>query len=312
MAQYQGVMSGLGIKGTTKESSANLIYPEFDARIRKFIVGANCIIEGLEYNNGVLSAGYCIAEGYIGQLKEQINVGNNKYIYGVFSVKHNKELDSNDLDEFYIVTSDNDLDYENDDILYKAGKYYLPLYPESLRRYKYKFPSWALNSEWTQNVTPSGTLGKDVICPTPSTDSNSQVVANTEFVYNAIEQEIGYAEHSNNYEYTDAQNRKFTITVHLERKANYCYANINFESASDPYAMMYPKEDGIFFTAPSNFRPKELQYLYKVTKVGALDINEAIYINTKGEVIYYRDKDTIGYLGSPFPLATFVFAYKLY
>lgn len=94
---YKGVVSGIGEKvydeltgEVLKSESTNLIYPEFDATVNNFIVGRNGIIEGLKITDNILSAGTCIALGYVGQITENITLDNKEYVYGVFVINHDQ------------------------------------------------------------------------------------------------------------------------------------------------------------------------------------------------------------------------------
>lgn len=99
MANYQGVIAGIG----DKENDINVISPNFDASIRNFIVGKDCILHGLSLNGNILTAGACIAQGYCGYLPSDIDVGDmsSGNIYAHFKVNH----DDLTNDGFDIVTT---------------------------------------------------------------------------------------------------------------------------------------------------------------------------------------------------------------
>lgn len=99
MATYQGIIAGIG----DKETNTNVIVPQFDAAIRNFIMGKNCILDGFALIGDTLTAGSCIAEGYVGYIEEPIKFDKvPEKVYGIFSVNH-----SNKLDEFHIATGNN-------------------------------------------------------------------------------------------------------------------------------------------------------------------------------------------------------------
>lgn len=70
---YQGTIAGIG----DKANNINVINPQFDAKIRNFIIGKDCILEGLEIENGMLKAGSCFSHGFVGSIEENINLDKN-------------------------------------------------------------------------------------------------------------------------------------------------------------------------------------------------------------------------------------------
>ena len=123
---YKGVIAGIG----SNQDDINVILPEFDAKLRKFEVGKNTILEGFEYNSstGYLSSGYCLVEGYVGGNKENIPIQESNYVYGIFTINHDKNIP----DSFKIEIHDSPISTpRQDDILNVAGKYYYLLYPQA-------------------------------------------------------------------------------------------------------------------------------------------------------------------------------------
>lgn len=64
-----GIITGIG----SKEKRLNLITPELDATVYKWIIGRNCIITGLEIVGTTLTCGVCVAEGYRGEIRRNID-----------------------------------------------------------------------------------------------------------------------------------------------------------------------------------------------------------------------------------------------
>ena len=116
MAIFKGTIAGIGEKVYSDEehkivdeiNSVNLIYPKFDAEIRKYIVGGgDRVLDGLVLNGTALSAGVCYTNGYVGELNSAVNFDTvtGKDIYAVFIVKN----DVHEEDEFFVTN-----DLEND------------------------------------------------------------------------------------------------------------------------------------------------------------------------------------------------------
>lgn len=244
MAEYKGIIAGIG----DKQNNVNVIDPQFDAKIRKFIIGQNCILEGLELNGDTISAGSCIAEGYVGYLPEQKTLEfPNGYVYGRFKVNQ----DSLILDEFDIINSNVEILIQ-DDILHNAGEYYLLLYQEGKKVIDAKYPLNAVNSENTDHINDNGTIGSMVTCPTPPVNDNSKKIANTEYVHNQIAEElkIGTAEVDIMYSYVTAN---FPVAkIELKRKANWVIA-LSTYIHNQPINADYVQYTS--FTIPEEFRP---------------------------------------------------------
>lgn len=225
-----------------KYFSKNLISPQFDAKIRQFIIGLDCIIDGLNMpqTGNTLSAGTCFAKGYVGELKNQITItGSYNYVYGVFKVKF-----GNGVDEFYIETSTTEITTK-EDILHEAGVYYLLLYKKEGLVNKLqllsKNPQFAVQAQTTEQVT--GTLGKGVTAVTPETNNNSKLVATTEFVQKQIEADI-------NFEETEIKGNN--LTFKLKRKAKYVTGTV-----STDYTSSTPPSFSLSNLLPEGFRPKD-------------------------------------------------------
>lgn len=260
MAIYKGIIAGIG----DKLSGANVITPQFDARVNKFIIGQNCIFDGLTLSGNTLSAGSCLAEGYRGELSNPITLDTTAYVYGVFKVNH----DSNILDEFYIETSASANTTQND-ILHTAGIYYLLLYRNGIVQLPKNYPAKAVYSDNTSHINDNGTLGNNVTCPTQSVNDNSTKVANTAYVHNQIVEEIGYETYSGS---SDRGNYK------VFKKANYCLLEIEARFVGNVY--------GVAFIVPEQFRPSTEQILYYRKRTSSPVTESTLLIRTNGEIYY--------------------------
>lgn len=109
MATVVGTIAGIGEKVYTEsgvldpQKSTNVIYPEFDAKIRNFVLGGDAIIEGLTLreSNGkyILSGGSCAHQGIVGTLPNSATFDNNT-IYALYHVNHSKDGTVLDAVEF--------------------------------------------------------------------------------------------------------------------------------------------------------------------------------------------------------------------
>lgn len=182
--KFQGIIAGIGNRTNKK----NLITPQFDARVNKFIIGDDCIIDGLELVGDVLKTmkpGVCFAQGYRGEVSADILLDKTTYVYGVFKVN----FDSDVPDSFYIETSSTPI-YEHNDILHGAGIYYLLLYKNGVAQLSRKYPSDAVLSDNTGHINDYGTIGENVTAPTPPIGDNSKKVATTQYVHSLIVEKI--------------------------------------------------------------------------------------------------------------------------
>lgn len=77
--EYKGTIAGIGNKVLDEngkivdEESSNVIYSQFDATIRDFIIGQDGILDGLELSESsgkyILNSGHCIAKGFVGSIE---------------------------------------------------------------------------------------------------------------------------------------------------------------------------------------------------------------------------------------------------
>lgn len=66
----EGIITGIG----DKQQKLNLISPQLDAEVYKYIINRNGIVTGLEIVENVLTRGICIAEGYRGELTKNVSL----------------------------------------------------------------------------------------------------------------------------------------------------------------------------------------------------------------------------------------------
>lgn len=252
---YTGIIAGIG----DKSIGANVIPPEFDAQIRNFMAGKNTILSGLYYDKstGYLKQGYCLAQGYVGGIKEDIAIQEQNYVYGVFTVNHNKEI----IDTFEIEIYSDGLsapDYVNDDILNEAGRYWFQIYPRTNTK---KYPYKSEYSDYTNIVLAGGELQNGVTCPTQPVNDNSTKVANTEYVHNQIEEEInaGYFEKTFNKGYVDILGEVTYLHIHIKiiRRAKLCALEVYFTTEASYTTINDLWTTGVIGVLPIEFFPKK-------------------------------------------------------
>lgn len=276
MAIYEGIISGIG----DKESGVNVITPEFDARIRHFIVGKDCIIDGLELEKGILRAGACLARGYVGTLENDVDFTDATRIYAVFEI--NK---SDKPDKFWLT---NDLPkWDNADILHEAGSYWLLLYENGNLKVDRDYPQNAVYSESTQYVVDMGAIGLDVTTESDydvndesvySATKRGTFVANTKYVHDVIEKEIVTKKYTGTYNVTSSAGVINQIVEYsIYKKATFVI--IKFKII---FKSLTVGADRVILKVPSDCIPKYSQKLYVQSLGGGTDL---LSINTNGELV---------------------------
>lgn len=176
-----------------------------------------------------LTSGACLACGYVGYFPNTIPTNAN-LIYGRFVIKH-----SNGPDEFYIMTSDTEVNHQ-DDILNEPGEYWLLLYKDGiLNSNLLHYPAKSVHSDKSDVLLEGGTISADCVAVTQKVDDNSDRVATTQYVANQIEKDINYAKTNLVYVIgTRGQNLGTynAATIYLERKAKKVYAKIVWNTGS--------------------------------------------------------------------------------
>ena len=188
------VIAGIG----EEQTATNVIYPYFDAAFRKFVVGKDCILNGLELSeDGLrLTAGSCLGMGFEGELKGTIvfEAAPHK-IYGRFVINHSEELD-----HFYIETDPtSSTATPQNNILYLKGEYWLLLYENGERKVDRNYPENAVTSDYSTHliekngVTPTIAASTEVEGDIPQSPlTYDKRVASTGFVNEAVKELIGY------------------------------------------------------------------------------------------------------------------------
>ena len=246
-----GIVTGIGDKG----NNINVIKPEIDADLYKYILGKNAIIEGLEIVGNTLSAGMCTLCGYRGKLEQGKTIPNVTYIYGKFTLYFDNEIP----DEFDIEFSNEQPidDHEEPASITSAGTYYLLLY---LAPYPPYYGEYILNSVLDTPSYPAHSYEADktdlvrggvdgaiiedgVIATTQLRNDNSRKVATTEYVHEQIDEEINYqTQNINNPVNVKSGNSPdiiLNVNVALKEKAKYVLLNTSFSVSYGPASTFY-------------------------------------------------------------------------
>lgn len=245
-----GIIAGIGNKSENK----NIIYPEFDANINNYLVGRNTILEGLELQGNTLTAGTCILAGYRGTLEQNINLDTTAYIYGEFTISFGTDIDS-----FNIVTSDTPLPYEtNVSSINSAGTYYLLLYISGEKNSELiadkKYPTKANYSDETTTLLSAGTIQEGATgttLPVNSHTNRPKEIATTQYVYNQIEEQIGYGYYNGNVYNASGE---LLFSYKLYRKSKYVIGEIINNSSSSNIGI------GSYDKIPDGFLPIKTIY----------------------------------------------------
>lgn len=244
--QFKGIITGAG----NKSQNINVITPEIDAKLYYFIIGNNGIINGFDYQNGVLSSGLCVAMGYRGYspVSQQ---GSGRYIYGRFTVHHDSDIE----DDFSVVFTD-DRQTQQDDILHGPGVYWLELYNRDQEITKIRYPAYADESDVAQVVKAGGQLLENVTAETPPINNNSNRVATTKFVLDQIAHDMPVAQASDTV--TKSVGSSYITTKYkVKRLAHNCVLQLGI---SYPYSI--GTYAGTLATLPEAFRPESARRLW--------------------------------------------------
>lgn len=245
--EYQGIVAGIG----NKEQNINLIMPEFDSAVNKYIIGKNTIIDGLELDGFTLSAGVCILNGVRGMLENKITLDIRDYVYGRFR----KSLIG---DTFHIVTSKTEL---TDDEYNK----YLLLYENGISRISrdYPYPEHAKYANQSKVLGLNGVLDAGVTAQTLSvnaheTDGAQSRVATVRYVYNQIQEEIDSDEVTITSQSQSEVPFTWTFEINIKRKAKYCIATVNTTASNYQNAGVGIDNNLVLAQIPEGFRPKDI------------------------------------------------------
>ena len=267
------VITGLG----DKNNNINLIQPELDAELYKYIVGKNAIIYGLNIqNNSVIKAGMAILDGYRVILGEDANIGSIPYnhIYARLKFYDNKTTPS----VFFVHGADGEINYETTGsdangtyVVYaielyawnsSANQYICSISTPTLEGY----PKKSYYANETEKVLATGTLEDGVTAVTQpknthdlrighENDDINRSPATTLYVHNQIEEEINYGTYSGNFLNS---NNGVIGTFVLQRKAKYVVmtlSQIDVLNAS-PLGTI----PSVIATIPNGFLPTQTVY----------------------------------------------------
>lgn len=298
-----GIVTGIG----DKKNNINVITPQIDADLNKYILNKNAIIEGLQIVGNNLTAGMCVLCGYRGKLENSKAIVSSNYIYAKFTLNFN-----NTVDEFDIQFTNNS--YTTPTSITSAGTYYLLLYSYSNGQYILNpeldtsaYPAKSHEADETDLVKSGAEIESGVTTPTPL-NNNAHLteplrVANTKYVHKQIAEEIAYsttiiAMKARLYNGSTDIDTNGRIT--LKRKAKYVIGEVTTIPDLSGYAVSY-----ITFSLPIGFRPKSLVYIaipYKDTssqyiEVASIQANGStpVRLNTYNSTYQSTEKITFGY-----------------
>lgn len=284
-----GIVTGIGDKSLNK----NVIVPKIDADLNDYILNKNCIINGLEVIGNTLTAGMCVLKGYRGMLKNAETLNNKTYIYGKFTLYFNDEItDSFDILKTNSVPQDGTI---NPASINQAGIYYLLLYTYTNGAYVLNselntptYPAHAYEADETDLVKSGAVIESGVTTPTPL-DTNAHLteplrVANTEYVHNQIEEEVGYLRNQINEEIDIASgggSTKLHLVLDIKIKSKYVLfkSSIDFGTGAGRYSL---SSNQILKTLSSKFKPTTNIILCKIDNgLSTADIA----INTNAQIV---------------------------
>ncbi|MDE6965340.1 MAG: hypothetical protein K2O94_00025 [Clostridiales bacterium] len=277
----KGVMAGIG----DMLNDVNVIEPGFDARVYRYIIGKDCIIEGLEMSGNTLSAGICIGQGYRGYLPTSCEIGTiYDYIYAHFKVHHDRDIE----DEFWIECTKSSTVVQND-ILHNAGDYWLLLYQKVNGKWQkriddIKYPLRSQHSDDTMRVVEHGVLEDGVTAVTQEVGDKTDKVATTEFVQNQIAEDID-AGFFNDSKHNVGLSTIFDVEINLRRRAKFVLLDVKIlikqqgSVGSSPQGM-------VFIQIPEGFRPTKDYTIGELTAAGdyVTDGKGYIHISTDGNI----------------------------
>ena len=252
--EYQGIITGIG----DKENNINLIKPELDALINKFIIGKSTIIQGLELKDNILSKGTCILCGYRGIIEEDITLGDNdNYIYAEFDIKFNEDEE----DTFNIQTQRYPI-YNAPIVeeITQAGTYRILLYEQGALNpnidLEHPYPAKAQYSVETKKVLGGAVIEDDVTTETAEVnahESQPNRVVNTEYVHAQIEREVDYDEIVIDLKCKDIRdNEGIAGTITFYKKSRYVIGIIETTTPTTIYTL-----SSVWFDFPKKFIPNQ-------------------------------------------------------
>ena len=289
----QGIITGIG----DKDNLINVIQPEYDAIINDFIIGKNTILEGLQLNGKILSAGTCILCGYRGIIEENKTLDATAYVYGEFTLNFGSGEDS-----FNIVTSSTAKTTNvNPTEITSAGTYYLLLYVNGASQIdrEHQYPKNSQYSAETEKVLDFAVISETATTPTDINEldeiitdlhiSQPNRVANTEYVHAQIDREIDYLKQQGDI--YNSSNQKCGTYI-FERKSKYVVGKVEFDLSVQSGVITAVLEEGL--------RPTEDVIFVTVVNVQGNKFRSIIKIKTSGvfENVTYDQTPQAGYTSS--------------
>ena len=289
----QGIITGIG----DKDNLINVIQPEYDAIINDFIIGKNTILEGLQLNGKILSAGTCILCGYRGIIEENKTLDATAYVYGEFTLNFGSGEDN-----FNIVTSSTAKTTNvNPTEITSAGTYYLLLYVNGASQIdrEHQYPKNSQYSAETEKVLDFAVISETATTPTDINEldeiitdlhiSQPNRVANTEYVHAQIDREIDYLKQQGDI--YNSSNQKCGTYI-FERKSKYVVGKVEFDLSVQSGVITAVLEEGL--------RPTEDVIFVTVVNVQGNKFRSIIKIKTSGvfENVTYDQTPQAGYTSS--------------
>ena len=217
-----GIVTGIG----DKNNNINVITPQIDADLNKYILNKNAIIEGLQIVGNNLTAGMCVLCGYRGKLENSKAIVSSNYIYAKFTLNFN-----NTVDEFDIQFTNNS--YTTPTSITSAGTYYLLLYSYSNGQYILNpeldtsaYPAKSHEADETDLVKSGAVIESGVTGTTQTVNDNSTKIATTKYVYNQIVEEIAADSTTIDLQISYNNTNYKVATLTLKRKAKYVIGSV--------------------------------------------------------------------------------------
>ena len=220
-----------------------------------------------------LKRGVVVHRGYRGELVEDISGISESKVYAQYVLKNNE----NDVDEFYIETTNGELPAE--ETVGSQKTYNLLLYDNGIRNADlYDMPATAYHSLTCDTVLAGGTIDSEVTGFTQAVNNNSLKIATTQYVENQIEEEIDYGHIEMDLhfvgDWTDGLGKEYTIAhIEMQRKAKQVIAKVSLTDGADWAHNPNATVEETYITVekiPSEYRPKSNQsiILPYETKIG--------------------------------------------
>ena len=307
-----GIVTGIG----DKNNNINVITPQIDADLNKYILNKNAIIEGLQIVGNNLTAGMCVLCGYRGVSAQNETLNSETYIYGKFALNFNNST----TDSFEIFKTNTVPESGvNPTSITSAGTYYLLLYTYSNGEYILNselntsaYPAKSHEADETDLVKSGAVIESGVTGTTQTVNNNSTKIATTKYVQNQIAEEIAADGTTIDLQISYNNTNYKVATLTLERKAKYVIGSVQtftIHENDTTAALILNNATYIARTIPKNgFNPKtdifiSIAHFGNITS--ATYARTAIYkIDTNGRITHIDD------LSGVFDSRQYTFGYK--